>query len=402
MDRPGSGGDGRGGRDPRYAKLLTSGRPIRVLVLSPIPEEGAGCRFRIAQFIPYLEANGFEVTLSPLYTTDFFRRVYKPGQRLRKSVEFAGLSLKRLTSLRRVTRFDVVFIYREIFPIGPAIVERLLSLLSRAPIVFDYDDAIFLPSVSGVSEANRFIAAWKFPGKVATIIRLSDQVITGNEYLAAYARRFSAAVTVIPTCVDTTKCVPRSDRAAGATNGSRRLIVGWIGSPTTALYLRSLGGVLRRLATTHPFVLRTSGAGQAIELPGVDVENPPWTMDGEVRLFNTCDIGVYPLPDDEWAKGKCGFKAIEFMACGVPVVAAAVGVNREIIEDGVNGFLASTESEWVAKLQRLLDDPALRARFAEAGRRTVEERYSLRVCAPRLAAVIRAATGRQAPEHRVG
>jgi glycosyltransferase involved in cell wall biosynthesis len=108
-----------------------------------------------------------------------------------------------------------------------------------------------------------------------------------------------------------------------------------------------------------------------------------------VRLFNTCDVGVYPLADDEWSRGKCGFKAIEFMACGVPVVAAAVGVNREIVEDGVNGFLASTEDEWVEKLGRLLADPQLRRRFGEAGRRTIEERYSLRVHAPTLVATLR-------------
>src|SRR5262249_29384224 len=123
----------------------------------------------------------------------------------------------------------------------------------------------------------------------------------------------------------------------------------------------------------------------------VPVENIPWSLASEVSLFNTCDVGVYPLTDDEWSKGKCGFKAIEFMACGVPVVAAAVGVNREIIRDGENGFLASSDDEWVGKLTRLLADPALRRRFAEAGRRTVEERYSRRANAPKLAAILRAA-----------
>lgn len=372
---------------------MTAGRNIRVLVLSPIPEEGAGCRFRIAQFIPYLNANGFDVTLSSLYTPDFFRRVYKPGQRLRKSVEFAGLALKHLSRLGKLSQFDVVFIYREMFPIGPAVVERLMSTFSGTPMVFDFDDAIFLPSVSGVSEANRFIAAWKFPGKFSSIIRLSDQVIAGNDYLAAYAKRFSSAVTTIPTCVDTDKFVPRSDAVpAAASAGSPCLTVGWIGSPTTATYIRGVGNLLQTVAARRPFVLRISGAGYDVQMPGLDIENPAWSLDREVSLFNTCDVGIYPLPDDEWAKGKCGFKAIEFMACGVPVLASAVGVNREIIEDGVNGFLASSEAEWSEKLLRLLEDQPLRARFAVAGRRTVEERYSLRVNAPRLATVIRAAT----------
>ncbi len=365
------------------SRKVTPARPIRVLVLSPIPEEGAGCRFRIAQFIPYLNSHGFEAVLSPLFTIDFFRLVYKPGRLFQKATGFAGLALRRLWSLRQVSQFDVIFIYREIFPIGPALVESLLSMPGCPPLVFDFDDAIFLPNVS---EANRLIATLKTPSKVGSIIRRSAHVTVGNEYLASFARRFGGAVSVIPTCVDTTRFTPAPSRM---TPDDRGPIVGWIGSPTTVDYLKSLAGVLRRVAESDRFVLRVSGTGEAVAIPGVHVENPVWALDREIELFRTCDIGVYPLADDEWSKGKCGFKAIEFMACGVPVVAAAVGVNREIIEDGVNGFLASTENEWVDKLRRLIADPELRARFATAGRRTVEERYSLHVNAPKLAAVLR-------------
>jgi glycosyltransferase involved in cell wall biosynthesis len=377
---------------------MTAGRPIRVLALSPIPEEGAGCRFRIAQFIPYLESVGFEVTLRSLFTTEFFRLVYKPGHYLRKAVTFAGLSMRRLGSLRNASQFDIILIYREMFPIGPAIVERLLATRSGPPIVFDFDDAIFLPSVS---DANRLIAALKQPQKVASIIRASDHVITGNEYLAGYARQFNRAVTTIPTSVDTSLFVPSrngSENSEGKSKSKRSSgpVVGWIGSPTTGSYIRSLSAVLRRVHERHPFVLRVSGAGEPFEVPGVAVQNEPWALDREVELFNTCDVGVYPLADDEWSKGKCGFKAIEFMACGVPVIASAVGVNCEIIRDGVNGFLASTEDEWVVKLGRLLSDPALRRTFADAGRRTIEAGYSLHVNAPRLAATLRGvAEGRQ-------
>jgi len=368
----------------------------RILALSPIPEEGAGCRFRISQFIPYLESVGYQVTVSPFFSPEFFRLVYKPGHYVRKALSFAELSIKRLDSLRDASRFDLILIYREMFPIGPAIVERLLGSRRQPPVVFDFDDAIFLPSVS---DANRAIRALKQPGKVATIVRHSDHVIAGNEYLAAYARRFSDAVTVIPTCVDTTKFVPSPD--AFSTNGShpsQQPVVGWIGSPTTASYVRGLSDIFRRVREEHPFVLRVSGAGEPLDVPGVPTEQPAWTLDSEVELFNTCDVGVYPLADDEWSRGKCGFKAIEFMACGVPVVASAVGVNREIIEDGVNGFLASTETEWIEKLGRLLVDRDLRRRFGEAGRRTIDERYSLRVHAPTLAATLRSVVDRAAAE----
>ena len=378
---------------------LSVSESIRVLALSPIPEEGAGCRFRIAQFIPYLESVGVEVTLRSLFDTNFFRLVYRPGHYLRKALSFAELSLKRLDSLRDASNFDIIFIYREMFPIGPALVEWLLAMRGRPPVVFDFDDAIFLPSVS---DANRAIRALKQPGKVATIVRHSDHVIAGNDYLAAYVRRFSDAVTVIPTCVDTTKFVPSPDAfAPDGSNPSQQPVVGWIGSPTTAPYVRGLADVFRRVHNEHPFVLRVSGAGEPLDVPSVPTEQPAWTLEGEVELFNTCDVGVYPLADDEWSRGKCGFKAIQFMACGVPVVAAAVGVNREIIDDGVNGFLASTEDEWVEKVGRLLADRDLRRRFGEAGRRTIEARYSLQVHAPTLAATLRNVADRAVAGHRI-
>jgi glycosyltransferase involved in cell wall biosynthesis len=363
---------------------------IRVLAFSPIPEEGAGCRFRIAQFIPYLASVGIDVTLDSLFTTEFFRLVYKPGRYLQKAATFAGLSIKRLDALRDAARFDLIFIYREMFPIGPAVIERLLTKRGRPPVVFDFDDALFLPSVS---DANRLIAVLKQPQKVASIISRSDHVIAGNDYLSAYARRFNPAVTMIPTSVDTDRFAPPDGGCASKPETARPPIIGWIGSPTTAPYIRGLAGVLRQVRERHNFVLRVSGTGQPLEIPGIQVENETWSLVREVELFNSCDIGVYPLADDEWSKGKCGFKAIEFMACGVPVVAAAVGVNREIVQDGVNGFLAATPDEWVDKLGRLLAEPALRQQFAAAGRRTVEERYSLRVNAPKLAATLRTVVG---------
>jgi glycosyltransferase involved in cell wall biosynthesis len=356
---------------------------IRVLALSPIPEEGAGCRFRVAQFIPYLRSVGIDVTLRSLFDNDFFHLVYKPGQYIRKASTFAALSLRHLGALHDAGSFDAILIYREIFPIGPALVEWVLARRERLGGL-RFRRAIFLPSVS---EASSDLAL-KSPGKVATTIRHSDHVIAGNEYLASYARLFNDAVTVIPTCVDTTRFVPRADAfSANGSDGGRELMVGWIGSPTTASYVQGLTRVLQRAAERHRFVVRISGLNEPLDVPGVTTEQPSWMLDREVELFNTCDIGVYPLADDEWSRGKCGFKAIEFMACGVPVVASAVGVNREIVEDGVNGFLASTDDEWVEKLGRLLSVASCGAGW-EVGRRTIGERYSPR-CTPTLAATLR-------------
>jgi len=350
----------------------------RLLALSPIPIEGAGCRFRIMQYIPALERAGFSVTVAPFFDAAFFDIIYRRGHYLEKLAAFVRQSVARLRLLLSRNRYDAFFIYREAYPLGPPWFEAMLSRSGR-PIVFDFDDAIFLENTS---EANRFAAALKYPQKVPSIITRSAAVLAGNEFLAEYARAYNPAVSVLPTCVDTTVFVPRrSPRAAGAP-----LVVGWIGTPTTAPYLQSLGPSLGRLASRCAFELRVSGSGAPLEFPGVTAVNERWSLEREVELFNTCDVGVYPLTDDEWARGKCGFKAIQFMACEVPVVAAAVGVNREIIQDGVNGFLASNEREWEEKIGRLLGDADLRRRLGTAGRKTIEERYSLAVNAPKLAA----------------
>lgn len=363
---------------------MSEARRYKVLALSPIPEEGAGCRFRIAQYIPYLREAGFDVTISSFYTPEFFRTVYKPGNVIGKATSFLRLAAKRFRELDDLDSYDLVFLYREAIPLGPPLIERAIVRRGK-PIVLDFDDAIFM---NNVSEANRWISFLKNPGRVAEVVRKSTEVVVGNDFLASYARRYNDHVTVIPTVLDTDRFVPRADPP---TDPDRELVVGWIGSPTTFPYLQDLAGLLAQVATKHRFRLKVSGAGQPVRFPGVNVDEVPWSLANEVNLFNTCDIGVYPLTDNDWSRGKCGFKAIQCMACGVPVVAAAVGVNREIITDGVDSFLASTPADWTEKLGRLLSDPALRAHMAVAGRRTIEERYSLRVTAPRLAQILQQA-----------
>ena len=333
------------------------------------------------QYVPALEAAGFSVTVAPFFDTAFFRRVYLRGNLGAKIFGFLRQSVARLRLLLSRNEYDVFFVYREAYPFGPPLLERLLTSNGR-PLVYDFDDAVYL---NNTSEANSFVSVLKYPEKVPSIIRRSALVLAGNEHLAEYARSFNRQVSVLPTCVDTSVFVPRSTPPLSGAPP----VIGWIGTPTTATYLKSLGPVLAKIAAKHTFVLRVSGSGDPVELPGVTTVNEPWSLEREVELFNTCDIGVYPLRDDEWARGKCGFKAIQFMACGLPVVAAAVGVNREIIQDGVNGFLASSEQDWVEKIERLLCDPGLRKRLGDAGRKTIEEKYSLAVNAPKLAAMMR-------------
>jgi glycosyltransferase involved in cell wall biosynthesis len=359
--------------------------PCRVLVLSPVPIEGAGFRFRIGQYIPALEQQGFQVTASPFFTSDFFDVVYTPGRWLTKLAMFLRQTAIRAREVLTSRQYDVFLVYREAFPIGPPLFERLLVAMTGRPMVYDFDDAVFLPNAS---HANRLVSALKWPQKVSTLIGMSDQTIAGNAFLASYARAHTPAVHVIPTSVDTTRFTPALRTARPSSDIP---VVGWIGSHSTTKYLRSLAPILAEVRRAHPFSLYVAGTDGPLEVAGVEVTSVKWALDREVEDFQRCDVGVYPLWDDQWAKGKCGFKAIQFMACGVPVVAAAVGVNCEIIEDGVNGFLAATEREWTDKLSRLLADAGLRKSMARAARRTIEERYSLAVNAPRFAAALRAA-----------
>jgi hypothetical protein len=358
---------------------------LRVLALSPVPYEGAGCRFRIAQYVPYLAGEGIDVTVAPFYDRELFQLVYQRGQLARKALRFLKQAAARVVWIARAGRYDAIWIYREAMPVGPPVLEGLLTLFDH-PLLYDFDDAVFL---ANTSDANRWLAALKCPWKTDWMIRRAAQVTAGNEYLADHARRLNGSVTVIPTAVDTTLFVPRSDsRAADAAP-----VFGWVGTPTTAPYLDMLGDTLSALARRQPFTFRVSGAGETVAFSGVRMEYPAWSVEREVALFNTCDVGVYPMPDDDWARGKSGFKAIQFMACGVPVVASPVGINREIIQDGENGFLASTSAEWTRALEGLAADPELRRRIGEAGRRTVDAKYSLRMNAPLVATALRRTAG---------
>lgn len=355
---------------------------IRVLALLPYPAGRVpGQRYRIEQWAPYLRAEGIELTLSPFLSPRGMDALYLRGHVATKVRETARGYLRRLGEPGRAGAHDVVYVFREAALLAPAWIEARWA--GRRPLVFDFDDAIYLRSYAEANAAVRFL---KRPGKTAALCRLARHVTVGNETLAEFARCHSPAVTVVPSTIDTASYVVRPRPA------NPRPLVGWTGSGTTVRYLGALGGALRRLRERVDFELRVIGA--ELDVPGLPVRSLPWRAETEVEDLRPLDVGLMPLPDDEWTRGKCGMKALQYMALAIPPVVSPVGANATIVRDGVNGFHARTEEEWVERIARLLGDPALRARMGAEARRTVEERYSARVHAPRMARVLREAAGR--------
>jgi glycosyltransferase involved in cell wall biosynthesis len=356
------------------AKIIVSA-VMKVLAIVPSKyDTSPGQRFRIEQWEPILAEKGVEITYSP-FETDELRSILHQSGHLTQKVKavIGGLSRRRM-ELNSVNEFDLVYLFREAALLGPPWFERKIAR-SGVPMVFDFDDAIF---VAYRSPSNGYLSYLKFPQKTAEICRISAHVMPGNEYLAEYSRRFNPNVTVIPTTIDTEK-YQMIDR----TEDEESLTIGWTGSYSTVQHLDTIRDALQELAKTETLRLRVIGT-PAYELDGVNVEAMQWCSETEIDDLRGVDIGIMPLPDDQWSKGKCGLKALQYMALGVPTVCSPVGVNSTIIQHGENGFIAETKDEWVAILKKLLHDTELRRRSGKAGRVTVENNYSAISQAPRV------------------
>jgi glycosyltransferase involved in cell wall biosynthesis len=348
---------------------------MRVLALVPgLYDTWPGQRYRIEQREPLLRARGVEITYAPFEDDELHAIVYKPG-RMAKKLQLVTRNLaRRFSTVGKARDYDLVYILREAALLGPPIFERLVAQ-QRVPFVFDFDDAIF---VSYRSPSNGYLSYLKFASKTKTICRLASHVMVGNPYLAEYARQVNDNVTVIPTTIDTERYQGRPPKTSAGP-----LTIGWTGSFSTVQHLDTLRGALKKLAETEKFRLRVIGT-PTYELAPIDVEVLTWRAATEVEDLYPIDIGVMPLPDDNWSKGKCGLKALQFMALGIPTIVSPVGVNTDIIQDNENGFLAATEAEWVEKLTRLLRSAELRRRLGDAGRVTLEQKYSAATQAPRV------------------
>jgi glycosyltransferase involved in cell wall biosynthesis len=353
---------------------------VSLCALVPYPRNTAPSqRYRLEQWLPHLEQRGISVDIAPFADQELMDLLYRPGRRLMKGACNASAFFRRLREIGNASKYDAVVIHRAACLGGPAVIERAISILGGR-LIFDFDDAIYLLDTT---EANRQFGWLKFPGKTATICRISQHVVVGNSYLADYARRFNPSVTVIPTSVDTDRYYPA--KRAGAAGC---LVVGWMGSSTSQRHLERFVPMLREVTAWPGIELRVVSDREPV-LPEVPYVWRRWSAESEISDLTQFDIGIMPMPDDQWSRGKCSLKALLYMAMGIPAVCSSVGANREIIRHGENGLLATTEAEWLANLKALVDDPQLREKLGTAGRRRVEEDYSMVRCAERFAGVVR-------------
>ncbi len=333
------------------------------------PGRSPGQRFRIEQIMPYLEESGYKLHYSNLLNKKEGEKLYQPGGILSKFFILFKSFFIRCRDVIKLKKGEILFIYRESFWLGTNFFERLVKWRG-AKIIFDFDDAIW---IGDTSAANRKFAFLKRPAKIKTTLRLCDLVIAGNAFLADYAGQFSQKVVIIPTVVDTELYQKRETETSGHT-----ICIGWTGSETTVKHWKLLIPVYLKLAEKYGERIRFKViSSQEVEQAALLLTSIIWNKEDEVDQLQDIDIGIMPLPNDEWDKGKCGFKGIQYMALGIPAVMSPVGVNTEIIEDGVNGFLAGTEEEWIKKLSLLIEDASLRQRLGRAGRQTVVEQYSV-------------------------
>lgn len=351
-----------------------------VLVLSRYAELGASSRLRSFQYVSQFESFGLTVTVAPLFDNSYLQSLYQAKSWFRNLLRNVGhvfsAYIRRLQILHKANQFDVVWIEKEIFPYLPSVFEEGLARRG-IPYVVDYDDAVFHNYDLHRSSVVRYLLGHKLD----KLLQCAYAVSAGNPYLQEYALgRGTKRVLGLPTVIDI-------DRYhVSEPDNNRVLRIGWIGSPSTSQYLEALAEPLRKLAGLRSILVVTVGA-RTLVLPGVALQQHDWTLESEVALIETFDVGIMPLSDSPWERGKCGYKLIQYMACARPVVASPVGVNVDIVSEDL-GFLAVDGDDWIAALTQLADDPSLRWRMGLAGRAKVEREYSLQVTAPKIAQLL--------------
>jgi len=342
----------------------------KVLILcAHRPNRSPSQRYRFEQYLPFLEKHGFTFTWSFLLNEKDDKLFYSAGHFLKKvSILFKSF-LTRKKDVNRFKNFDIIFIQREANFLGTAYFEKK-AFRSGAKVIFDFDDSIWL---SDTSPGNKKWEWIKKPAKFFDNLKYAHVVIGGNNYLAEKAKTINKNTVIIPTTINTDLHIPKPEL-----RNKEQLTIGWSGSISTIKHFELLIPVMKKIKEKYKAKVRFKIIGQKkYENPEINVSCIEWTEKSEVDELNSFDIGIMPLPDDEWANGKCGLKGLSYMACGIPAVMSNVGVNNKIIMDGVNGFLVNNENEWFEKLCLLIEDKDLREKIGSEGRKTVIEKYSV-------------------------
>lgn len=327
-----------------------------------------GQRFRFEQYINFLEQNGYKIDLSFFISANDDKYFYQPGHYLKKIKVIIKSYFIRLNNLLNCNKYEIVFIFREALITRSIFFEKAFS--KRSKTIFDFDDSIWIPNVS---EANKKYNWLKNSDKTSKIISFSHMIFAGNSYLANYAFNFNKNIKIVPTTIDTNEY-----KKTNTSKSNNKICIGWSGSVTTIQHFNYAIPVLTIILEKYKDQIEIKVIGDNNYINNeLGITGLAWIKEDEIKELSSFDVGIMPLPDDEWANGKCGLKGLQYMALEIPTIMSPVGVNSEIIQDGINGFLASSETEWVDKLSQLIESPELREKMGKAGRKTVLEKYSV-------------------------
>jgi glycosyltransferase involved in cell wall biosynthesis len=339
------------------------------VIISPYPYELApGPRFRYEQYLSLLNEKKISTIIFPFYSENLFKILYQRGHLLKKITGIIYACLNRSINLFQVLNADYIFIYREALPFGPPIFEWIIIKVFRKKIIYDFDDAIWQ---TDLDKSQWLKIAIRNPSKTNKIIQWSWKISCGNEYLCQHARQFNLNVVLNPTTIDTENL-----HAKIKEQQTNQIVIGWTGSHSTLKYLEPMVPIIKKLEQEFDFVFLVI-CNKRPDWELKSLKFLPWNKETEIDDLMNINFGLMPLPDDEWSKGKCGFKALQYMALGMPALVSPVGVNSEIVTNGVDGYICETNEDWEKHIRILLADATLRTIMGEKARKKIIEKYSV-------------------------
>lgn len=345
---------------------------IKILALTKYGNMGASSRERFLIYFKKLEESGFKVTWKPMLPNEYLKAKYAWSKTSLQLIFFSYW--RRIKNLLQAKNYDLIWLEYEALPYVPFFLERLTGLYKNKVIV-DYDDAIF----HNYDRHSFFLIRYFLKNKIKEVMRSSRVVCVGNSYLKNYAKQANAKhITYLPTVVNTDVYKPNQSRQ----NSSDFIKIGWLGSPSTQFHLTLIENVLKKLQTEIGIEFHVMGVDKEFQSPGLNTIVHQWSEAAQLNFLNGIDIGVMPLYVNDFAKGKCGYKLIQYMAYQKPVVATPLEVNKKIVDHGVNGFLAESDAEWFNALKTLCDDKVRRESMGKNGRDKVEKNYSVNAAFP--------------------